>query len=84
MTDSQCDQCGAPFTKRVPHQRFCSTQCKNTFHQVGLISGKPVQVRSVRMLKHDRWSIVLHWTDKATPPFRPGDRARLGKDEENS
>lgn len=61
-----CDCCGAVFAPRVRRQRFCSTSCRNAYHQ---FQGHQGTVKRISKTKHG-WSWTIHMSD--------GDWAQLG------
>lgn len=68
-----CAGCAGAFTPRRPWQRFCSAECRTSYHHE---LGHRGMVKSVRRLKRG-WSVVLH-TDDAEA-LQPGDVVRWSR-----
>ena len=48
-----CPTCGAPYSPTKKWQRFCSTKCRNNYHNDKAEQQKEVQLLEIRTLKQD-------------------------------
>lgn len=76
-----CDFCRDPFVPRRPHQRFCSTACRQGFHAQG-DHGLRGAVVSNRILRRGKVSMVIQFgieDREAALAIVPGDVVEVVK-----